>query len=407
MLDLIIRRAQLYNKPTLVDIGIVNGYIVEVKPFVEGEAVRIIDAGGNLVSAGFVDAHTHLEKVLTIEGTETCTLEEAITTFKQRYAKISEEDIKVRAKKVIEMAVQNGTTAIRTHISVDEKIGLMAIKALGELKKEVAHLVDLQITAMATIEGQTLDDINIRLLNEATIYGIELYGGAPILCANPAGMVDAIFALAKSHNLLVDLHVDETDEPTVATLEYVAAKTIAEGMEGKVTAGHCCSLAAVSEAIAERIIAKVKQAEMNVISLPSCNLYLMGRSDKQPIRRGVTRVREMLAAGVNVSYASDNIRDPFRPFGNADMLEEALITAQVLQMGTTAELNKVYEMGTYNPAKALRLDKYGTETGCKADLVILDAKSPSEAIVSQALKTYVIKNGKVIVETKKEVVTNY
>ncbi|WP_227765474.1 amidohydrolase family protein [Zhaonella formicivorans] len=407
MLDLIIRQAKLPDRSELVDIAIQGGNISEVKPCINAEAAQVIEANGRLVSPGFVDAHTHLEKVLTLEGTEVCTLEEAIMTFKSRYSRITKDDIKNRAKKVVEMAVQNGTTAIRTHISVDDKIGLMAIEALGELKKEVAHLVDLQIVAMATIEGQALDETNLKLLEQAPLHGASLYGGAPTLCENSKGMVDSIFALAKQNNLLIDLHVDETDEPTVATLEYVAEKTMREGMEGKVTAGHCCSLSAVSDEIAARVIAKVRDAGMHIITLPSCNLYLMGRSDKQPIRRGVTRVRELLTAGVNVAYASDNIRDPFRPFGNADMLEEALITAQVLQMGTTSELNKVFEMGTYNPAKALRLERYGIEAGCKADLVIFDAASPSEAIVTQATKAFVIKNGKILVQTKKEVLAHF
>jgi cytosine deaminase len=404
MLDLIIRQAKLPNRQELVDLSVKNGIIIEIKPNIYEEAARIIEANGRLVTPGFVDAHTHLENVLTVEGTEVCTLQEAIIALKNRYSRMTEEDIKARARKVIEMAIQNGTTAIRTHVVVDEQIGLMPIKTLGEVKNEVSHLVDLQIVAMVTNDGELLSEERMELLDKAPSYGAMLYGGAPHLYINPKEMIDKIFSLAKKHNLPIDFHIDETDAPTVATLEYLAEKTMLERMEGQVTAGHCCSLSAVSDELAARVIAKVKDAGINIISLPSCNLYLMGRSDKQPIRRGVTRVRDLLAAGINVSYASDNIRDPFRPFGNADMLEEALTTAQVLQMGTTSELNTIFDMGTYNPAKALKIKKYGIAPGCKADLIIFEACSPSEAIISQAIKAYVIKNGKVLVQTKKEII---
>jgi hypothetical protein len=147
---------------------------------------------------------------------------------------------------------------------------------------------------------------------------------------------------------------------------------------------------------------QIKADNIFIAALPSCNLYLMGRKDKQPIRRGVTRVKDFLKAGVNIAYASDNIRDPFRPYGNADMLEEGLLTAQVLQMGTPSELETVFRMGTYNPAKILGLKNYGTQVGCKADLVLLEAASPSEALISQATKAYVFKNGKPVAKTIKQ-----
>jgi cytosine/adenosine deaminase-related metal-dependent hydrolase len=225
-----------------------------------------------------------------------------------------------------------------------------------------------------------------------------LRGGA----FKPREYIDTIFDLALKNNLPIDFHVDESDEPEVTTLDYIAEKTIATGMEGKVTAGHCTSLAAVSDKIAEKVIAQCAEAGLHIVTLPSCNLYLMGRKDKQPIRRGVTRVKDFLKAGVNIAYASDNIRDPFRPYGNADMLEEGLLTAQVLQMGTPSELETVFRMGTYNPAKILGLKNYGTQVGCKADLVLLEAASPSEALISQATKAYVFKNGKPVAKTIKQ-----
>lgn len=147
---------------------------------------------------------------------------------------------------------------------------------------------------------------------------------------------------------------------------------------------------------AKRLITKVKKADLQIITLPSCNLYLMGRNDKQPIRRGITRVREFLEAGVNISYASDNIRDAFRPIGNGDMLEEGLLTAQVAQMATISELDTVFRMGTLNPARTLLLNDYGLGVGKQADLVIFDTDSVAETIVTQGTRNYVIKKGKVV-----------
>jgi cytosine deaminase len=402
MYDLLIRQVKVVGYEEPVDVAIKDGLIAEIKGNIRDKASEEIKAQGMFLSPGFVDAHTHLEKALTGEGVEVSSLGEAIATFKKGYAKISKEDFIARGKKVVEMAVKNGTTAIRTHIYVDTVIGTKAIEAILEVKKQVKNLLDLQVIAMPTNDTYVFDDELLCLTQKAIELGVDVLGGAPHLAEDPKPYINTIFDLALKNNLPIDFHVDESDEPEVRTLEYIAEKTIATGMHGQVTAGHCTSLAAVSDEIAERVIGKCAKAGLHIITLPSCNLYLMGRKDKQPIRRGVTRVKDFLNAGVNIAYASDNIRDPFRPYGNADMLEEGLLTAQVLQMGTPSELETVYQMGTYNPAKILGLKDYGTKVGCKADLVLLEASSPSEAIISQATKAYVIKNGKPVAKTIKE-----
>lgn len=407
MNDLLIKNGYIEEFKDVMDIAVKNGKIVEIKKNIEEDAFKIIDARERLVTPGLIDAHTHLEKALTIEGTESCTLEEAIQTFEKRCEKISEEDIRYRASKVLNMAIKNGTTAIRTHILVDQYIKLMGIKVLSELKEEYKDLIDIQIVAMAPVEGNIIDERNIKLLDEASKYNIDLYGGSPSLSANPKEQIDAIFKLAKKNNLGLDFHSDESDQPIISTLEYLAEKTIVENMQGKVTAGHCVALAYIPKEIAEPIIKKVKKAEINIVTLPSCNVYLMGRNDKQPISRGVTRVKDFLESGVNITFASDNIQDPFRPFGNANMLEESLFTSQVLQMGTISQLKTIFKMATYNAAKVLGLESYGIAKGCYADLIVFDAKSVDEAIVTQANTAYVIKKGKVIVQNIKETIINY
>jgi len=196
------------------------------------------------------------------------------------------------------------------------------------------------------------------------------------------------------------VHIDETDDPNANTLEYLAERKLTLGFEGTVTAGHCTSLSAMDEATAARVIEKVAEAGIHVITLPSCNMYLMGRRDKGLVRRGLTRVRELLAAGVNVAYATDNIRDAFTPFGKADMLQGGLITAHALHIGTPADQRTLLDMGTKNPAQILNLKDYGFVPGCMASLVVLDEQDWSNAIAKESPRRYVFSKGKLVAQTE-------
>ncbi|KYH31709.1 amidohydrolase family protein [Neomoorella mulderi] len=402
MNDLLIRRARLMDEPGTVDVAIKDGYIVAAGGGVAGSARQMVDAAGRLLIPAFVDAHTHLDKALMAPQEGAGSLAEAIEDFQRRSRNMDKNDFVDRGRRVLLMALRHGTTVMRTHITVNESLGLKAVEAALTLKEEFAGKVDLQVFVMASeLEPAPAPPLR-ELFEEALRLGVDGLGGAPHLSERMQEWVDYIFDLAVRYNVLIDFHVDETDAPSVASLEYIAAKTIQTGFQGRVVAGHCCGLAAVDEEKASRTIAAVKEAGISVITLPSCNLYLMGRRDKGLVRRGVTRVRELQAAGVNVAYASDNIRDAFRPFGNANMLEEALITAQVLQMGTPLELKNVMKMGTYNAAAAIGLKAYGVKAGDRADLVLLDATSPAEAIIGQVEKVCVIKGGRVAVRNDKK-----
>ena len=198
------------------------------------------------------------------------------------------------------------------------------------------------------------------------------------------------------YDLPLDLHVNEADAPDLRCFEYVINKTLETGLKGRVTCGHVTGMNAVPDEQAAEDIAIAKEAGVNIITLPSCNMYLMGRDDKQPVRRGLTRVHEFLEAGVNISFASDNIRDHFRPFGNGDMLEEALFTAQCIQYGTVEQLRKVFAMGTINPAANCLLKDYGLKSGCNASFNLFREKTVNDAIISQHPRTHVFHNGKLI-----------
>ena len=414
MFDLILKNARLFGPPAgnpgcqqrtgPLDLGIKDGFIAARGPGLPHEGKQVLDLDGKLVIPGFVDMHTHLEKALTsrVIQNRSGRLDEAIQKFISHFDRVSQEEFYQRARRAVEMAVSHGTTAIRSHITVDPRIGLRALRAVLKVKRDLGSIVTIQVVAFPTPDPRGVRGEQLDLLRQAVAEGADLLGGCPSLDPDHRRFTDLMFELAGELGTALDFHVDETDEPTVAALEYLAEKTLIEGFQGRVTAGHCSSLSAVPEDVALRVIGKVKEAGIQIVALPSCNLFLMGRGDRGLVRRGVTRVKEFLAAGVPVSYASDNVRDPFRPFGNGDMLEEALITAQVLQMGSDPELETVLTMGTYYPARALGLPGYGTEVGDAADLVVLDAESAAEAIIGQREEEMVIRRGMVIVTTSRQ-----
>ena len=410
MYDLLIKNANVSGKGKQIDIAVLNGKIAEIAASIPVEiALEVIDAKGALVTPGFVDSHMHFDKVLSLGEKESKTLEAAVQNFTAYCKNIPvgqlNYDLKRRAKQVARMGVQAGTTAFRTHANIEASIGLQGIEALNELKSELKDYVDIQITSLPNFYDGPLEQAKrLELVDYACANKmLDYVGGAPHMHENCRELTEKLFTMAVKYGLPLDLHVNESDHPNIENFEHIAELTMKYGYEGRVSCGHVTALNAVDDERAAKAITKAKQADLQIITLPSCNLYLMGRIDKQPIRRGITRIREFLDAGVNISYASDNIRDPFRPIGNGDMLEEGLLTAQVAQMVTKSELEQVFEMGTVNPAKTLLLGDYGLAVGKRADLVIMEAASIAEALISQANRRYVIKNGKIVAKTIKTV----
>lgn len=404
MLDILLKSGQVEGRENLVDIGIKDGLIVSIHENITEESKEIIDCQGKLVSEPFVDLHTHMEKThldhLTDEGTLMAAIEAFFDYAENRFSK---EDVKARARKMVEKCIENGTGFLRTHVVVDEINGTGFLEAICEIKEEYKAFIDIQVVAMMGLlcltEGQ------VKSLKKAAKYDIIGYGGAPTLCEDSLGIVDFLFELAIENNLLVDLHIDESDDANVDVLDYVIKKAKALNFEDKTTVGHITALSAVTEERSKDIIDQLADSSIHVVTLPSCNLFLMGREDKGLVRRGTTRIGELLDAGVNVSLASDNIRDPFRPFGNGNLLEEALLTVQVIQRGTDKDLEKVYDMITTNPMKAYGLKEYGIEEGYPANLILIDAYSKKEAVLSQGDVLTVIHNGCLIL--KKEISIAY
>lgn len=393
--DLLIRKGSLFDVGEGLDIAVRDGSIVEVGRELPWTADEVVDASDRLVVPGFVDSHTHLDKAFTVGEEDTATLEEAAGVILARQAHLSREelveDIKARARKVLDLEVAHGTCALKSHVMVCPQWGMDSLRAVNELKAEYRGRLDLyNITQWDEAFDSQFDAA-------ARAGEIDFIAGYPLFTPDPMGCIDKVFALAARYGLPLDLHIDESDNPNIDCFLAVLDKTVQYGMQGRVTCGHVTALSAVDDGLARRAIEACAKAEVHVITLPSCNMYLMGRKDKQPIRRGVTRVDELLKAGVNVSVASDNIRDPYRPFGNGDLLEEALFAAQVLQYGTKRQLEEALRMVTARPARNALLKDYGLARGCRADFVVLDAPTAREAVVSVVGRLYVVKDGKITV----------
>ncbi len=398
MSDFLLRRARVKGREAPVDIRIEAGRIAQISPS-EGEAepdnAEMIDVAERLVIPGFVDAHLHLDKGMVTDRTvnRSGTLEEGLEIMMEVKKGFTVEDIQRRARKQIEMAVSNGSTSLRTHIDLDSAVGLKGVEALSALREELKDSVTLQLAVLP--HGDPVSSPEFLKLFRKAIELSDLIGGFPL--PGDEKIVDLLFHLAREYDKRLDLHVDEKDDPEPLAIRYVAKKTIQEGYEGRVTVDHLCALSSLPPAEAREVIALMREAGLSVITLPSTNLHIQGRADDHRPRRGITRVKELLAEGVPVAYASDNIRDGFTPFGNADMLEVGLIFAHGAYMGTHDELKTVLDMGTEVAGRIFyHNDSYGVRVGNEADLVVLDVHRFEDAIVAQPTRLWVFKKGRMV-----------
>jgi cytosine deaminase len=405
-MDLIIRNARM-RTGEIVDIGIEDGKFSQIASNIASKGTTEIDAAGLLTTPPFVEPHIHLDKVNILDVVRpnvTGTLTEAIEIIWDKKRSYTVDDVVERSMKVIQKAIQNGTLHMRTHVDVDTIGGLKPLEGILALREKVKHLIDLQIVAFPQ-EGIVKNHGCAELLWQAMDMGADVIGGMPANETSPTDShyhVDLIFKIAKAFNADVDMHVDETDDPFYRTLEMVADATLKNHWQGRVTAGHTCALAAYDDHYANFVMDKVKASGMFIITNPVTNLMLQGRSDKQPIRRGITRVKELLERDIVMSFGQDCVRDTFYPFGSADMVQVALITAHAAQMSLPHEREKIFDMITNDAAKILKLDDYGISVGNPANLVITDARNIDEAISLQPERRFVIRSGKVIASSLRE-----
>ncbi|MHA1225800.1 MAG: amidohydrolase family protein [Candidatus Hodarchaeales archaeon] len=392
---------------TRTNIAVENGIITKLssdKP--EGVFDEELDAGFSLVTESFISPHIHLDKVLIgdiIEPNMSGTLWEAIQKTWDVKRKYTVDNIAERASKVIEAQIKFGVTHIRTHVDIDSIGDLMPLKGLLAVKEKYKGIIELQIVAFPQ-EGILKDEGTEERLYKAMEEGATLLGGMPHNEHTPEDSrrhIDILFEIAKKFNVDIDSHTDETDDPNSRTLQYLAAKTIKENYYNRVTVDHICALSSYDDYHAARVIDLVKKAEINVVTNPPTNMVLQGRLDTGAQRVGITRVKELLEAGVNVTCGQDCVHDPYYPFGAGDMLAVANLTGHAAKMTTQDEINTLYDMITRNAAKIMGLKNHELAEGSPANLVILHGvKNVHEAIRLTPVERTVIKKGKIISRTK-------
>jgi cytosine deaminase len=407
--DIVIRQALVSDDQPLMDIAILNGRIAAIDRRIDAATRRVIDAGGRAVLPGLLEPHIHLDKALLESRlpNRTGTLEEAIRITGLLKRQQTHTDVLDRSRRVLDMAVRHGTVALRCHPDVDPIQGLIGVQTAIELKEEFAALVDLQVVAFPQ-EGILKSPGTVDLLREAIRLGATIVGGCPYnehSWEDTKAHVDTVFELAAEGYCDIDIHADFADDASdrrFAAAAYIARKTIETGYQGRVTLGHVTSLAALVPDQAAEVIALLSEARIHIVTLPATDLYLGGRKEPgRNRRRALTPIQALRDAGVNVTFSSNNIRNAFTPFGNADPLQIGLLLAHVAQLGSPADQAFVLHMCTHAAAAAMGIAAdYGIAVGRCADLVIVDTLKIADALLDLPTRLWVIKRGKVTVETQ-------
>jgi cytosine/creatinine deaminase len=403
LLDLLVRGARVRGAADGArrDIGIRAGRVVDIAA---GEqAAQTLDVDGALVTPALVEPHIHLDAVLTVgqpRYNESGSLFEGIAIWGERVRDLTIDDVKQRVRTVLRWQLANGVLFVRSHVDVCDP-RLTALRALLEVRDEVASQMTLQLVAFPQQGIQSFPD-GAALMRRAVELGADVVGAIPHFeLSREYGERSVKFALALAAETgkQVDIHCDETDDEQSRFLEVVAAETIRLGLEGRVTASHTTAMHSYNNAYAYRLINNVRRAGLHMVTNPLDNSVLQGRFDSYPIRRGHTRVKELLAAGVNVCIGHDSVMDPWYPLGYGDPLQAAAIFAHYGQMSGYSELQTLIDMITVNGARALGLTDYGLEPGCRADLVVFDAPGEMDAIRLVAPRRAVIRGGEIVART--------
>jgi cytosine/creatinine deaminase len=403
-MDLIIRRAVLPDHARAnaepVDIGIEADRIVAVEPRLAATAAEEIDAAGSLVTPPFVDPHFHMDATLSYglpRVNASGTLLEGIALWGELKPQLTQEALIERALQYCDWAVARGLLAIRTHVDVCDP-RLLAVEALLEVKRRVAPYLDLQLVAFPQ-DGVLRSPGAFDNLKRAIELGVDVVGGIPHFertMADGAESVRLLCEYAAQKGLRVDMHCDESDDPMSRHIETLAAETHRLGLHGRVTGSHLTSMHSMDHYYVSKLLPLMRESGVAAIANPLINITLQGRSDTYPKRRGMTRVPEMLAAGINVAFGHDCVMDPWYSLGSGDMLEVAHMGLHVAQMTGQDGMRACFDAVTVNAARILGLEGYGVAKGCEANLVLLDARDPVEAIRLRAARLAVIRRGKVV-----------
>lgn len=407
-MDILIKNAKLPGYEGQRDVAVENGLIKDIAPRIDAQAARVIDAEGKVLIPGLVDSHIHFDKAYIMDRlpNKSGTLMEAIQVTAKLKPTFTKEDVVERATRALFSLARHGTTHIRTHAEFDPAQGFTGFETVMELKEKYRDIMDIQVVAFPQ-EGIFKCPGVEEMMTQAMDWGADVVGGIPYNDTPADEHIDLVFNLAKKYDKPIDFHQDFKDDADTITIEYICDKTIAEGMQGLVSVGHLTAIAALPPEKLEPILKKIADAKINVMCLPATDLHLGARKDTYNVRRAVTPVRKLRDAGVNVCLATNNIRNAFTPYGTGDLMHIAMLAIPVCHLGGADDLPTVLPMLTTNAAKAIGLKDYGLEVGKKADMVLLDSTSVDTAVIDIPERLFVIKNGKIIVETKKEVKTTF
>jgi cytosine deaminase len=403
MIDLIIRNANLPDGQKDMDIAIQNGSIAEVGPKLDIQATREIDATDRLATPPFVDSHFHMDSTLSYgqpRVNQSGTLLEGIELWGELKPHLTVENIKARARELCHWAIAQGTLAIRSHVDVSDD-SLLAVNALLEIREEIKPYIDLQLVAFPQ-DGYFRYRGNVANLERALDMGVDVVGGIPHFertMGQGAASIQALCELAADRGLQVDIHCDESDDPLSRHIETLAFHAHRLGLEDRVTGSHLTSMHSMDNYYVSKLMPLMAEARIHVVANPLINITLQGRHDTYPKRRGMTRVKELLESGINVAFGHDALMDPWYSFGTYDMIEVAHMGLHVAQMTGVDQMRQIFAAITTNGARTLGIENYGIEPGCNADIVILQARDPHEALRLRPARLFVIRRGTVIAET--------
>ena len=396
-MDLILRNALIVgaeNEPP-VDIGIEGGRVAAIEAGLAAEGEEI-DVGGRLVSPGFIETHIHLDKSCLLDRCKSVegTLEEAISEVAKAKQNFQPEEVRERAIRTLEKCILQGTTHMRTHLEVDPVVGLRSLEGIQPLIDEYKWAIDLEICVFPQ-EGLLNNPGTDELMVEGLKRGCHVVGGAPYTDSDPPGQIDRLFEMAREFDVDVDMHLDFGNTPEGMTIEHVCNRTEEFGYGGRVTVGHMTQLSTMEVPELERITRRLADVGVAVTVLPSTDLYLMGRHQDHNVLRGVVPIHKMLRHGVNCNLSSNNVLNPFTPFGDCSLIRMANLYANICQVGQIDDTIECFDMVTRRSAELLNLDDYGIEVGKSADLVVIDNTDRQSAVAELSPPLMGIKRGHV------------
>lgn len=403
---MLLKNVKLNQREDRVDILIEDGLFKAIeKNIPEREGVKVLDCGEFLALSPYVDSHCHLDYVATYgqpRYNESGTLFEGIEIWGERSKEITAEDVKKRTSHVLKWLVAQGTQYVRTHVNSDED-GLISMQAMIELREEMKDLIDIQIIAFPQL-GVYCYENGLELLEESLKMGADGIGAIPHSEDTREDAVKSlheIFKLAVKYDKLVDVHCDETDDEQSRGIEVVASEARKTGLGSRVTASHTCAMGSYNNAYAFKLFGLLKKAGLNFVANPTINMHLQGRYDTYPKRRGLTRIKELTEAGLNVSFGNDDIMDPFYPLGCGDMLEVLEMGVHAAHLTGYTQLQDALKFITSNGARTLNIeDKYGIEVGKPGNLILLPGEGGYDIIRRHVKPSYSIRKGKIIAKNE-------